>query len=72
MTSTPWGSRNSVAISPSGKFAAVAIENERNEGVIVDGIEGGLPQLPAGFLLIIDLNGPPASWSTRRVELSDD
>jgi hypothetical protein len=36
----------------------------------VDGVEGGLPQLPAGFLLIIDLNGPPASWSTRKVQLT--
>jgi hypothetical protein len=65
------GQPDSIAISPSGKFAAVVIENERDEGVVVDGIEGGLPQLPAGFLLIIDLHGPPAEWSTRKVELTD-
>jgi hypothetical protein len=65
------GQPDSVAISPSGKFAAVAIENQRDEEVVVDGIEGGLPQFPAGFLLIIDLDGPPAEWSTRQVELSD-
>jgi Esterase-like activity of phytase len=65
------GQPDSVAVSPSGKFAAVAIENQRDEGVVVDGIEGGLPQPPPGFLLIIDLDGPPANWSARRVELSD-
>jgi hypothetical protein len=64
------GQPDSIAVSPGGRFAAVVIENERDEGVVVDGVEGGLPQLPAGFLLIIDLDGPPADWSTRKVELT--
>jgi hypothetical protein len=32
-----------VAISPDRKYAAGAIENERDEDLEVDGIEGGLP-----------------------------
>jgi hypothetical protein len=64
------GQPDSIAVSPSGRSAAVVIENERDEAVVVDGVEGGLPQLPAGFLLILDLDGPPADWSTRKVELT--
>jgi hypothetical protein len=65
------GQPDSVAISPSHRFAAVVIENERDEDVTVDGVEGGLPQAPSGFLAIVDLAGDdPASWGVRRVELS--
>jgi hypothetical protein len=65
------GQPDSVAISPSRRFAAVVIENERDEDVTVDGVEGGLPQAPSGFLAIVDLEGTdPASWSVRRVELT--
>jgi hypothetical protein len=65
------GQPDSVAISPSRRFAAVVIENERDEDVTVDGVEGGLPQAPSGFLAIIDLEGvDPASWRVRRVELT--
>jgi hypothetical protein len=65
------GQPDSVAISPSHRFAAVVIENERDEDVTVDGVEGGLPQAPTGFLAIVDLQGAdPASWGVRRVELT--
>ncbi|MEY4548523.1 MAG: hypothetical protein RL685_4718, partial [Pseudomonadota bacterium] len=65
------GQPDSIALSPSGKYAAVVIENERDEEVTVAGVEGGLPQLPAGFLAIVDLAGSdPAGWSMRRVELT--
>jgi Esterase-like activity of phytase len=65
------GQPDSVSISPSGRFAAIAIENERDEAVLVDGVEGGLPQAPSGFLAIVDLRGEsPASWAVRRVELT--
>jgi DNA-binding beta-propeller fold protein YncE len=65
------GQPDSVAISPSRRFAAVVIENERDEDVTVDGVEGGLPQAPSGFLAIVDLEGAdPAGWGVRRVELT--
>ena len=63
------GQPDSVAVSPDGRYAAVVIENERDEGIFVDGVEGGLPQLPSGFLQIVDLLGHPLNWSTRKVGL---
>ena len=50
------GQPDSVAVSPDGRYAAVVIENERDEDIFVDGVEGGLPQLPSGFLQIIELD----------------
>ncbi|WBU57297.1 esterase-like activity of phytase family protein [Paracoccus sediminicola] len=41
------GQPDSVAISPAGDMIAVAIENERDE----DAGDGGLPQMPAGFVV---------------------
>ncbi len=91
------GQPDSIAVSPNGRYAAVAIENERNEDICVGGTEdgfdivdespaagettedlcedgggvvGGLPQLPAGFLKIVDLVGAPSDWSTRDVDLT--
>lgn len=64
------GQPDSVATSPDGRYAAVAIENERDEDVTVDGVEGGLPQYPAGFLNIVDLVGAPGTWGVRRVDLT--
>ncbi len=64
-TITLEGQPDSVAVSPSGKYAAIAIENERDE----DLGDGRPPQFPPGFVVIIDLNGPPANWATRDVEL---
>lgn len=60
------GQPDSIAVSKDSKYAAIAIENERDEDVEVDGVEGGLPQLPAGNLTIVDL----ASWTLRTVDLT--
>lgn len=64
------GQPDSVVVSPDGRYAAVAVENERDEEVAVDGVEGGLPQLPAGHLAVIDLKGKPRDWKLRVVELT--
>jgi hypothetical protein len=67
------GQPDSLKISPDGHYAAIAIENERDEDVEVDGLEGGLPQLPAGFLAVIDLyNGGPFSWAVVDVAMPAD
>ncbi|NBC50024.1 MAG: DUF4214 domain-containing protein [Gammaproteobacteria bacterium] len=83
------GQPDSVAVSPDGRYAAIAIENERDEdacargdGTLIDeahgdedaclaagGDFGGLPQLPAGYLSIVDLSGAPSSWQAERVDL---
>ncbi|MCQ4317163.1 alkaline phosphatase [Stutzerimonas zhaodongensis] len=60
------GQPDSIAVSPKGRYAAVAIENERDE----DLNDGLLPQLPGGFLRIVDLKGQPSRWSTRDVDLT--
>ncbi|MGY1694723.1 hypothetical protein ACI780_07380 [Geodermatophilus sp. SYSU D00814] len=64
------GQPDSVAVAPDGSVAAVAIENQRDEEVEVGGVEGGLPQAPAGFLAVVDLHGPVAGWTVGRVELT--
>lgn len=63
------GQPDSVAISPDRQYAAIAIENERDE----DLGSGDPPQMPAGFLTIVDLVGGESgfdSWTTRDVELT--
>ncbi|WP_202819171.1 esterase-like activity of phytase family protein [Actinosynnema sp. ALI-1.44] len=61
------GQPDSIDISADGRYAAIAIENERDEKV-----NGGrIPQSPAGYLAIVDLvGGGPADWRTRKVELT--
>ncbi|MGH9768109.1 MAG: hypothetical protein ACREAB_11795 [Blastocatellia bacterium] len=60
------GQPDSITVSPDGRYAAIAIENERDE----DANGGRMPQTPAGFLTIVDLVGPPAQWMTRDVTLT--
>jgi DNA-binding beta-propeller fold protein YncE len=61
------GQPDSLKISPDRRYAAIAIENERDE----DLGDGEPPQLPAGYLAIIDLVGAsPASWTRRDVALA--
>ena len=47
--------------APKGDVAAIAVENQRDESVVVGGVEGGLPQGPAGFLAVVDLVGATSS-----------
>lgn len=61
------GQPDSVAVSPDGTVAAVAIENERDEDVA----DGDLPQMPAGFLAIVSLrDGAPDCATMKRVDLT--
>jgi len=60
------GQPDSVDVSPDGRHAAVAIENERDEELD----DGAIPQQPAGFLDIVDLDGSPADWQVRKTELT--
>ena len=65
------GQPDSVAVSPNGKYIAIAIENERDEDLEVAGIgEGYPPQLPAGFLMIVDVKETVTDWEIRKVELA--
>jgi hypothetical protein len=65
------GQPDSVKVSPDGRYAAAVLENQRDEDVTVDGVEGGLPQTPPGELIVVDLHrGGPARWSTRSVDLT--
>lgn len=60
------GQPDSVAVSPNGTYAAIAIENERDE----DLNDGFIPQLPAGYLSVVDLAGAPGSWTVSQVDLT--
>lgn len=60
------GQPDSIDISKDGRYAAIAIENERDEDVN----DGALPQAPAGFLAVVDLVGPSTAWTVRRVGLT--
>jgi hypothetical protein len=64
------GQPDSIKISPDGRYAAIVIENERDEDIEVDGVEGGLPQPPPGLLQIVRLVGPPTAWTVRDVDLT--
>jgi hypothetical protein len=60
------GQPDCIALHPNGRHAVIAIENERDEELG----DGAPPQLPAGFVVIVDrLNKSPATWTTRRVGL---
>lgn len=61
------GQPDSIAVSPDGNFAAVAIENERDE----DLGDGRPPQLPPGFLAVVDTSSDdPKHWTTHAVDLT--
>lgn len=61
------GQPDSVAIAPDESFAAIAIENERDEEVN----EGAIPQMPAGYLVILPLkNGAADCAGLKKVELT--
>ena len=56
------GQPDSVAVAPSGRYVAIAIENERDEDVD----DGVIPQLPAGWLSVVDTR----TWSVSKVDLT--
>lgn len=60
------GQPDSVAVSPDGSFAAVVIENDRDE----DLNNGDLPQAPAGKLVVVSLTGAPTDWTTTDVDMT--
>ena len=60
------GQPDAIAVSPDGRYAAVAIENERDE----DYEDGILPQLPAGNLQIVTMKGAVSDWVVRAVDLT--
>lgn len=61
------GQPDSVAVAPDASFIAVAIENERDE----DAGNGGLPQMPAGFVVKLPLSGAEIDCSQMiRIELT--
>lgn len=60
------GQPDSIKVSPDHRYAAIAIENQRDE----DLGDGAPPQAPAGFLAIVDLVGAPAAWTLRTVDLT--
>ena len=65
------GQPDSIATSPDGAYAVVAIENQRDEEFTPDTKEeGDLPQAPAGFAQVIETGGAPAAWTTTRVDLA--
>jgi DNA-binding beta-propeller fold protein YncE len=64
------GQPDSIAISGDEKYAAIVLENQRDEDIEVNGEEGGLPQLPSGALAILDLAGMPSSWTLRSAALT--
>lgn len=59
------GQPDAVAVSPDRRYAAIAIENERDE----DLGDGRPPQSPPGKMVIVDLIGGPRAWRTRDVDL---
>ncbi|HWS51002.1 MAG TPA: esterase-like activity of phytase family protein [Microbacterium sp.] len=62
------GQPDSIDISPDGAYAAIAIENQRDEEFTPDGAdEGDLPQPPAGFVQVLELGADPAAWTAAAV-----
>lgn len=60
------GQPDSIAVSPDRRYAAIAIENERDEELG----DGRPPQAPGGFLTIVNLAGAPARWQLRNVDMT--
>jgi hypothetical protein len=61
------GQPDSVARAPDGSFLAIAVENERDEEVN----DGALPQMPAGYVVKIDVTGGEADCAgQQRIDLT--
>lgn len=67
------GQPDSIAISHDGAYAAIAMENQRDEDAApAGGKKGDLPQLPGGFVQVLDLGADPASWTATPVPFLDE
>lgn len=65
------GQPDAIAVSPDQKYAAIAIENERDEDLTPPNMrEGDLPQMPAGFVQVVDLGANVADWKVTKVALT--
>lgn len=62
------GQPDSIAVSPDGNYAVIAIENERDE----DLGDGVLPQLPGGWVSVLDISSDNVlDWTITEVILSN-
>ena len=61
------GQPDSVAVSPNGQYIVIAIENERDEELG----DGRPPQLPAGYLMVVDTAAHVNAWALRKIELTE-
>ncbi|MFB6610884.1 esterase-like activity of phytase family protein [Agromyces sp. NPDC056379] len=67
------GQPDSIAISKDGAYAAIAIENQRDEEATPPGgKKGDLPQLPGGFVQVLGLGADPAAWSIDAVPFLEE
>ncbi|WP_082600457.1 esterase-like activity of phytase family protein [Agromyces sp. Root81] len=67
------GQPDSIAISKDGAYAAIAIENQRDEDATPPGgKKGDLPQLPGGFVQVLGLGADPAAWSIDAVPFLEE
>ena len=60
------GQPDAVVVSRNRRYAAITMENQRNEALAFT--PNG--QLPAGFLAIVDLVGQPTHWKLRKIDLT--
>jgi hypothetical protein len=61
------GQPDSVAKAPDGSFLAIAVENERDE----EAGDGGLPQMPPGYVVKIAVNGGVADCAgVQKIEMT--
>lgn len=62
------GQPDAVDVSKDEQYIVVAIENERDE----DLGDGVLPQMPAGFVVIIDTptGSTPEEWTVRQIDMT--
>jgi hypothetical protein len=65
------GQPDSIVLTPDHGIAAIAMENQRDEEATPPGAEeGDLPQLPAGFVQLVDLTSADVTtWVAQRVDL---
>ena len=64
------GQPDSIAINKDGSIAAIAIENQRDEDR--EDVDGGLPQMPTGFVQTLKLDGDPSTWNAVPVNFTDE